>query len=87
MTSPSRNAPPPSYGVESGYSEDYGEAARSKMQPKLDSTEYNATGVYGSATNGNVTTTKPGSTTTAIPVNPFTKQQYQENVTNPFAKK
>ena len=70
---------PQAYGVEAGYSEDHGAAAKPK-QPTLDNTEYNATGVYvatNEGTNGNA----------AAPVNPFTQQQYQENVTNPFARK
>ena len=70
---------PPSYGVEAGYSEDHGAGAKPK-QPTLDNNEYNATGVY-TATNGATN----GSA--AAPVNPFTQQQYQENVTNPFARK
>merc|ERR1719412_3591357 len=73
MTSPTRNAPP-SYGVEAGYSEDYGAEEKPKLYPTLDNTEYNATGVYGSSINGS--TAHPGST---APVNPFTQQQYQEN--------
>ena len=83
MTSPTGNAPP-SYGVAAGYSEDYGAEAKPKLYPALDNTEYSATGVYGSSTNGSATTQQPGST---APVNPFTQQQYQENVTNPFARK
>ena len=81
MTSPTGNAPP-SYGVEAGYSEDYGAEEKPKLYPTLDNTEYSATGVYGSSTNGSAA--QSGST---APVNPFTQQQYQENVTNPFAKK
>merc|ERR550539_2001937 len=80
MTTPTKEGAP-AYGVEAGYSEDYGADAKAK-QPVLDNAEYSATGVYGSnATNGSAAAN--GST----PVNPFTQQQYQENVTNPFAKK
>ena len=50
MTSPAGNAAPV-YGVEAGYSEDYGAEEKSKLYPTLDNTEYNATGVYGSSTN------------------------------------
>ena len=82
MTSPTANAPP-SYGVEAGYSEDYGAEAKPK-QPTLDNAEYNATGVYGQANGTNGSVTQPGS---AAPVNPFTQQQYQESTTNPFARK
>ena len=79
MTTPTKEGAP-AYGVEAGYSEDYGADAKAKL-PVLDNAEYSATGVYGSnTTNGSAAN---GST----PVNPFTQQQYQENVTNPFAKK
>ena len=73
---------PPSYGVEAGYSEDYGAASKPK-QPTLDNAEYSATGVYGKTTTNGA---QNGSNAGAA-VNPFTQQQYQENVTNPFARK
>ena len=83
MTSPT-GATPATYGVEAGYSEDYGADAKPKL-PTLDNNEYNATGVYGSTNGTTGSATQPGSA--AAPVNPFTQQQYQENVTNPFARK
>ena len=83
MTGPSGNAPPPSYGTDAGYSEDYGSAAaKPKIYPTLDNTEYSNTGVYGSFTNGSASNQSGGD---AAPVNPFTQQQYQG--TNPFTKK
>ena len=82
MTGPAGNAPPPSYGTDAGYSEDYGSAAKPKIYPTLDNTEYSNTGVYGSSTNGSAANQSGGD---AAPVNPFTQQQYQG--TNPFTKK
>merc|ERR1719367_2372011 len=79
MTGQSGNDPPPSYGTDAGYSEDYGSAAKPKLYPTLDNTEYSNTGVYGSANNGNANNQ---SGEASGPVNPFTQQQYQG--TNPF---
>merc|ERR1712038_562442 len=79
MTGQSGNDPPPSYGTDAGYSEDYGSAAKPKLYPTLDNTEYSNTGVYGSANNGNANNQ---SGEVSGPVNPFTQQQYQG--TNPF---
>ena len=47
ITGPSGDAPPPSYGTDAGYSEDYDSADSKFMEiyPKLDNTEYSNTGV------------------------------------------
>ena len=81
MTSPTGNAPP-SHGVEAGYSKDYGAEEKLKLYSTLDNTEYNATGGQGAPTYGSAA--QPESTASVNP--PFTQQQHQENVTNPFAK-
>ena len=84
ITGPTGDAPPPSYGTDAGYSEDYGSPDSGFMEiyPTLDNTEYSNTGVYGSFTNGSASNQ---SGEDAAPVNPFTQQQYQG--TNPFTKK
>ena len=47
ITGPSGDAPPPSYGTDAGYSEDYGSADSGFMEiyPTLDNTEYSNTGL------------------------------------------
>jgi len=78
------SAPPPAYGTASGYSEDYGAPSRKQTETALtnDNYGYGATAQNGSSGGGGA-----AAAANAGPVNPFTKQQYQEKPsTNPFAK-
>ena len=70
---------PTSYGIEAGYSQDYGSNNRPKLYPTHDNTEYSASEVVDTQR-----MTQPQST---APVNPFAHEEYEEKVTNPFAKK
>ena len=67
-----------SYGVEAGYSEEYGSDNVPKLHPTHQDIAYSTTNVDQQLM------TQPLSTT---PVNPFTQQEYEEKVTNPFVKK
>ena len=69
---------PTLYGVEDGYSEDYGSHEGSKLHPTHDNIADGETKVVESANKQHPNVT---------PVNPFTQQVYEDKVTNPFAKK
>ena len=68
------------YGVEQGYSENYGKQAETTLMTTNGSAEYTQQSMQPPQQNFDP------SAAAGAPVNPFTQQQYQKSATNPFQR-